>query len=96
MADNLAAIAAHIESLRAQLRWGVVDARGAFAGFAALPPPGEDWRQVLGYMPDERPTAEELEQRYLRLRSIQHPDKGGSASQFDRVQRAYAAAREEL
>jgi hypothetical protein len=36
-ADNLAAIAKHVEAMRGQLRWGVADIASMFAGFKALP-----------------------------------------------------------
>jgi hypothetical protein len=36
-ADNLAAIAKHVEAMRGQLRWGVADVASMFAGFKALP-----------------------------------------------------------
>jgi hypothetical protein len=57
-AQNMAAIAAHIDALRTMLRHGVGTADQAFAGYAALPPPPGDgtpaapqprpWREVLG------------------------------------------------
>lgn len=49
--DNIAAIAAHIEALRGQERWGVADLAQAFAGHVALPAP-EQWWQVLGIPPN--------------------------------------------
>ena len=39
VADNLAAIAKHVEAVRGQTRWGVADARTMFSGFKTLPPP---------------------------------------------------------
>lgn len=36
-ADNLAAIAKHVEAMRGQLRWGVADVASMFSGFKALP-----------------------------------------------------------
>ena len=36
-ADNLAAIAKHVEAMRGQIRWGVADVATMFAGFKALP-----------------------------------------------------------
>lgn len=36
-ADNLAALAKHVEAMRGQLRWGVADIASMFAGFKALP-----------------------------------------------------------
>jgi hypothetical protein len=57
-AQNMAAIAAHIDALRTMLRHGVGTADQAFAGYAALPPPTGDaapaaprvraWREVFG------------------------------------------------
>lgn len=38
-ADNLAAIAKHVEAMRGQLRWGVADVATMFSGFKALPGP---------------------------------------------------------
>ncbi len=50
--DNLWAIAKHLEALRGQDRWGVGSVEQAFAGYTALPAPGESgaavWYQVLG------------------------------------------------
>lgn len=37
VADNVNAIAKHIEAMRGQLRWGVADVAAMFAGFKALP-----------------------------------------------------------
>lgn len=37
VADNLAAIAAHVEAVRGQERWGVADLAQMFAGFKQLP-----------------------------------------------------------
>ena len=39
--DNVAAIAAHVKALRQIERWGVGSREQAFAGYAALPAPGE-------------------------------------------------------
>jgi hypothetical protein len=51
VADNIVAIAKHIEALRGQDRWGVGTIEQAFAGYEALPAP-EQWWQVLGVRPD--------------------------------------------
>jgi hypothetical protein len=40
VADNIAAIAAHIDAIRRQDRYGVGTIDQAFAGYSALPPPG--------------------------------------------------------
>ncbi len=60
-ADNLAAIAKHIEAMRGQLRWGVADVATMFSGFKALPGPivtpapmtvEEAARFILSHAPD--------------------------------------------
>ena len=90
VADNIAAVAASLEALRAVERHGGARIlERAFAGFTALPGPAAvDWRVVLD--PDDP------EGSYRRLRSQHHPDRpGGSSESFDRVQRAYEAWRQE-
>lgn len=84
VADNLAAVAATVEAMRAiERHGGAVVLERAFAGFAALPgPASEDWREVL--------EPEDPEGSYRRLRSRYHPDReGGNVEQFQRVQRAF-------
>lgn len=91
VADNLAAIAAHLGALRGIERWGVGDLRQAFAGYTALPAPsGQPWHEVLGVAADARRT--EIDAAYRRRRSEAHPDRGGDAAAFDAVQRAYEQA----
>lgn len=88
VADNIAAVAAHLGALRGIERWGVGDLRQAFAGYAALPPPdAPDWRDVLD--------PADPEGSYRRLRAAAHPDRGGSAEEFQRVQRAFEQYRSE-
>ena len=89
IADNLAAIAATLEALRAVERHGGAEILDrAFTGFDALPPPaGGAWWEVLGVMPNARPT--EIKAAYQRMRSVAHPDNGGTCERFDAVQRAY-------
>lgn len=89
--DNLAAIAAHIEALRGQERWGVADLAQAFAGHAALAPPGgtpsdEPWWQVLGV--SKNASVFEIEAAWRNLIFAAHPDQGGSHAQAARVNRA--------
>lgn len=101
VADNLAAIAATLEAMRAIERHGgatILDR--AFTGFVALPAPGQasalGWREVLGFKPSAAPKYSEVEAAYKRLRSSAHPDKGGSHEQFMVVQRAFDQAYQEL
>jgi hypothetical protein len=86
VADNIAAIAKHIEATRGQLRWGVGDVKAAFAGFKALPGRGEttpaagpDWRTVLGCEPFETELSK-ARAAYKNLALQHHPDRGGDAS----------------
>ncbi len=82
-ADNLAAIAATLDAMRAIERHGgaaILDR--AFTGFAALPAPvagQRDWWTVLGLQPDA--TAEQIREAHKRLRSALHPDRPGSGDQ---------------
>ncbi|MGH7730015.1 MAG: J domain-containing protein, partial [Candidatus Eiseniibacteriota bacterium] len=48
VADNVAALAHHIEALRAIERYGVGTTEQAFAGYAALAPSTDEWWLVLG------------------------------------------------
>jgi hypothetical protein len=96
-ADNMAAIAGHIEAIRAQDRYGVGTLDQAFAGYAALPPvggtQGGDWRTELG-MPDARDlTWTAVEAQYRRLLLERHPDRGGSHDAIVRLNLARDAAR---
>lgn len=95
VADNLAAIAATLEAMRAiERHGGAAILERAFTGFTALPAPGaaREWWQVLGV--DSTATADQVTAAYRRLRSEHHPDKGGSAERFDEVERAYRTSQE--
>lgn len=97
--DNVAAIAAHIDALRGQERWGVASLAQAFAGHVALPAPGagggtDPWWVVLG-IPRATPIAV-VAVRYRRLARDAHPDAGGDRSAWDRLTAAYEAAKLEL
>lgn len=79
---NTRAIQLSIAAIRGLERWGASDMmERAFTGFVALEAPRNDWRDVLD--------PADPEGSYRRLRSQSHPDKGGDAVTFDRVQRAY-------
>jgi len=90
VADNLAAVAATLEAMRAIERHGGAEILDrAFTGFAALPGPGssEHWTDVLD--------RSDPEGSYRRLRAQHHPDRGGSAEAFQRVQRAWEQCQQE-
>jgi hypothetical protein len=89
--DNVWAIAKHIESLRGQKRWGVGSIEQAFRGYMALPGMGQtsgiSWWTVLGVPVNS--TSEQVREAYLLLAKKHHPDKGGSAELFHRIQDAW-------
>ena len=79
VADNLGAIAATLEAMRAIERHGGAEILDrAFTGFAALPSStSRPWREVFG-IPDAPPIREGIELRYKELARKFHPDTGGS------------------
>lgn len=86
VADNLAAIAATLEAMRAIERHGgaaILDR--AFTGFIALPAP-EQWFQVLGV--GAAATRAEIESAHGRLAMKHHPDRGGDTSTMARINTA--------
>lgn len=92
VADNLAAIAATLDAMRAIERHGGAEILNrAFTGFAALPNGSTThWSDVLDV--PETASRAEIEAAYRRLRSLHHPDKGGDGEQFQQIQKAYAEA----
>ena len=88
--DNVWAIARHIEALRGQDRWGVGSIEQAFRGYAALPAIGEssasDWWKTLGVPVNA--DVHQVRQAYRLLVKKHHPDAGGDAELFNRVQKA--------
>ena len=93
VADNLAAIAATLEALRAIERHGGGQIlERAFIGFTALPPPisARHWTTILGV--SALADREEIELAYKRRRTITHPDHGGNPEEFHEVERAYQEA----
>lgn len=104
VAENLRAIVKHIDALRGQARWGVGSLEQAFAGYAALPAPGQHsrrpWRNVLdltnrGDRPGNIDLAD-IEQRFRELARIHHPDRGGNPDTFSELVAARDDARQEL
>ena len=89
-ADNIAALAQHIDALRRIERYGVGTLDQAFAGYAALPPAAMEWWLVLEVPPNA--TREQAEAAFLRLARQHHPDqRGGSHDGMARL----TAAREQ-
>lgn len=96
IADNLAAVAAHIEALRATDRYGVASLEQAFAGYQALPAKGGTWRSSLGFGPDDVVTREAVEMAFRSRARTAHPDVGGSHDEMASLTEARRLALEEL
>lgn len=96
VADNLAAIAATLEAMRAiERHGGGTILERAFLGFAALPERAtQHWREVLGI--EGTPTLSKIEDRFRALAQVHHPDKGGDRNKFEEIVQARDAARLEL
>lgn len=89
VADNLAAIAATLDAMRAIERHGGAEILNrAFTGFAALENQSKPWHVVLGV--PETADDEHVRTAYRRARSAFHPDRGGDAVAFNDVQQAWA------
>jgi hypothetical protein len=87
VAQNLAAVSATIEAMRAIERHGGAEILDrAFTGFTALLAP-EQWWQVMGFE-SSRPSRAEIESRYRELAMQNHPDRGGTHDQMARINAA--------
>jgi hypothetical protein len=99
VADNLAAVAATMEALRAIERHGggsILDR--AFIGFAQLPThAGRSWREVLGFPAHMTPGTDLVERTFRALATELHPDKqGGDHERMVELNGALAAALAEV
>ena len=84
--DNIAAIAATIEAMRAIERHGGAQIlERAFTGFDALPPP-DDAYKVLGLKPGA--TRDQVDEAYRRAAKKAHPDQGGDHTRMAQVNAA--------
>lgn len=96
--DNLWAIAKDIEAQRGRIRWGVGSVEQAFAGYTALPAPGESgapaWYNVLGV--PVTATIEQARSAYIAMAQAAHPDKGGSNEAMHVLNSAWDQARKAL
>lgn len=95
VAQNVAAIAAHIDAMRRMERYKVASMSQMFTGFLALPAPMvvDDWRCELS---DPKSLAE-AEAAYQRCMKRAHPDlPGGSHAAASKLNAAIARAREVL
>lgn len=94
VADNLAAVAAHIEATRAITRHGVASAAETLQAFHALPAPGgRHWSTVLNLPRDAKP--DDVKAAHRRLLIDNHPDRGGNESAMAEINAARDAALKE-
>lgn len=93
--ENLWAIANDIEAQRGRLRWGVGSVEQAFAGYTALPGPGESgaavWYSVLQCAHDA--PFHIVKEAYLARAKAAHPDNGGSHDSMVLINQAWDMAR---
>ena len=75
IAQNIAAVANHIEATRRIERYGVASASESLQVFAALPPPKSCW-EILGVKPDA--TEADIRAAWRAQIGDQHPDRGGT------------------
>jgi hypothetical protein len=97
VADNLAAVAATLDAMRAIERHGGAEILDrAFTGFVALEhmTTAPHWSEVLGV--DRAASIDAVATAYRRKRSEHHPDNGGSAAKFQEVVEAYHRASDEV
>lgn len=97
--DNLAAIAATLDSMRSIERHGGAQILGrAFTGFAALPAPSaaRPWREVFGFPAGAHVGIPELRTNFRRLAGMRHPDRGGSDAAMSELNVALRQAEAEI
>ena len=93
VADNLVALAKHIEAVRGQVRWGVGSLEQAFGGYKALTAVGEKkpWWVVLAL--PETASRDQIDRKRIELLRRHHPDvAGGSHTMAAEINAAYAEA----
>ena len=93
VADNIAAIAAHIGAMRGIERWGVAELHEVYTGFKALPEKatGNSWWDVLGI--SQNASTDLIKVAYKELAKILHPDTStGNTDAFVELNNAYQQA----
>lgn len=95
VADNIAAIAQHIDALRRIDRYGIGSLEQAFAGYQALPAQAASWFTVLEFSEPPK-NWDVIESRFKSLARVHHPDRGGNAETMAKINTAYDTARLEF
>lgn len=102
VADNLAAVAATLNAMRAiERHGGAAILERAFTGFIALPAPivagmKRDWQVVLGLQALLQPDADDVQRAYRGLASQYHPDRGGDPAKMAELNAARDEALKEI
>lgn len=99
VAENLRAIAKHIEAMRGQDRWGVGSLEQAFRGFVGIPETAgreRTWREVFEIPDGVAVSRDFIQLAYKTLARKRHPDHGGSNEEMAELSRARDAALEEI
>ncbi len=91
VAQNIAAVANHIDTLRRQERYGVATAAESLQAFTALPPPKTCW-EILGLGTGNASSAADVQRAWRERARDHHPDQGGSHSSMAEVNAARDAA----
>ena len=95
VADNVTAIAQHIDAIRRMDRYGVGRLEQALAGYQRLLAGGRAWFDVLGFK--EPPQSfQAVTTARNRLALSLHPDSGGSSGAMAELNAAYDTARQEF
>ena len=95
VADNLAAVAAHLNAMRGIERWGVGDSHDVYTGFKALPEVTEAENDIwlilgLNVKPDD---AEVVKLAYRNKAKVLHPDmENGDEVAFNTLNESYRKA----
>jgi len=101
IAQNISALAAHLEATRRIERYGVATAAETLQAFAALPPPiamgppARPWWEVFGVM-REVADVESVNAIFRAKAKRAHPDGGGSAAVMAELNVALSQALKEL
>lgn len=92
VADNIAALAKHIDAIRGQVRWGVGSLEQAFGGYKQLTAAEavKPWWDILGVASDT--PQPEIDRARDNLLMKHHPDRGGSHARAAEVNAAYDQA----
>lgn len=96
VADNIAAIAAHVCAMRGIERWGVGESHDVYTGFKALPEKSSadhlTWWNILGVPVNADESA--VKEAYRSLSKKYHPDTSGTgdSEKFIQIKLAYEHA----